>query len=156
MREFAVSSQLAAPAETVWQHAISPSGINRELMPLVRMTFPAGAENFSEQWKPGQRLFRSWILLGGLLPVDYDDIALLEVEPGHRFLEHSTMLTQKSWRHERTIEPIPCGCRVTDRVAFNPRISFLGPLYAPIFKAAFALRHRNLRRLFGAANPSET
>lgn len=155
MREFAYSSELAASPEEVWEHAVSPHGINRELSPLARMTFPAGAENFSEHWTAGQRLFRSWILLGGFLPVDYDDISLVEVESGRRFLENSQMLSQKKWRHERTIDPTPRGSRVTDRVTFEPRISILGPLYSPIFKAAFSLRHRNLRRLFGEVNQNQ-
>lgn len=152
-RRFSYSSLLAAPAAEVWAHAMSPRGINHELWPLARMTFPAGKENFAEDFDrkfvPGQRLFRSWIFIGGLLPLDYDDITLVEVEPGRRFLERSKMLSQRMWQHERTIEPTARGCRVIDRVEFVPRIGMLGPLYTPIFKMAFRLRHRNLQRVFG-------
>ncbi len=88
--------------------------------------------------------------MGGILPVDYDDVTFVEVEPGRRFLERSTLLTQRVWEHERTIEPVPGGSRLTDRVRFEPRIQALAPLYAPVFQAVFRLRHRNLRRLFGA------
>lgn len=156
MRGFSFSSSLPATAEAVWAHAMSPKGINRELSPLVRMTFPAGTKNlqqdFTERWQAGEWLFRSWILLGGVLPLDYDDITLIEVEPGRRFLERSTMLSQRMWQHERTIEPTDFGCRVTDSVMFEPRFAMLGPVYSPIFKMAFRLRHRNLRRVFGEVN----
>jgi hypothetical protein len=75
------------------------------------------------------------------------------VEPGRRFLERSAMLTQRVWQHERVIEPCPHGCRVTDRVCFEPRLPGLGSLFVLVFKAVFHWRHRNLRRLFGQAGP---
>ena len=53
----------------------------------------------------GQHLGRSWLLLGGLLPFDYDDITIERVEPGRWFQEDSTMLSQRSWRHHRAVEP---------------------------------------------------
>ena len=65
-------------------------------------------------------LGRSWILLGGLLPVDYDDLKLAELEPGRRFLERSRTLTFSVWQHERIVEPEGEGrCRVTDRLGFE-------------------------------------
>ena len=67
---------------------------------------PADAEDLTDGWRPGQRLFRSWLLVGGLLPVDYDDVSFAEVEPGRRFLERSSLLSQSVWEHERTIEPV--------------------------------------------------
>jgi hypothetical protein len=119
-------------------------------MPLARMTFPAHVVDLVPATVAlDRRLFRSWILLFGFLPVDYDDLTLCEIEPERRFLERSPMLSQRTWEHERTIEPVPHGCRVCDHVRFEPRIALLGAVYAPIFRAAFALRHRNLRRLFG-------
>ena len=50
----------------------------------------------------GERLFRSWILLFGVLPIDYDDITLVSIEPGRGFHERSSMLSMRVWEHERT------------------------------------------------------
>lgn len=153
-QHFAVASTLTADAAEVWAHATRPEGVNHELAPLVQMTFPAGTENFSEGWQPGERLFRSWILLFGLLPIDYDDLTLVELEPGRRFLERSKMGSQRVWEHERVIEPAEGGCRVTDRLRFEPKLPILGPASRWIFLQAFRLRHRNLRRRFGGSPAS--
>src|SRR3990172_2991173 len=99
---FEISSRLTALTDRVWQHATSAAGVNAEFRPLLRMTFPAGVSSLASENVPlGQRLFRSWILLFGVLPVDYDDLTLVEVEPGRRFLERSEMLTQKCWEQDR-------------------------------------------------------
>ncbi len=148
---FELSSRLAAPAAEVWSHATSMRGVNRELFPLVRMTHPKGLESLEGNEVPlGRCAFRSWILLVGFIPIDYDDLTFIELEPG-RFLERSPMLTQREWQHERRVEPFEGGCVLTDLVRFVPRIGALGPLFLPMFRMAFALRHRNLRRRFGAA-----
>ena len=85
------------------------------------------------------------------MPVDYDDVRFAEVEPGRRFLERSSLFSQRLWEHERVIEPRPHGCRITDRIRFESRLPWLASFYSPLFQAVFRLRHRNLRRLFGAA-----
>jgi ligand-binding SRPBCC domain-containing protein len=149
--EFTIASELGEAAEAVWQHATSPAGVNAELMPLARMTWPSHIERLTaETVTPGTRLCRSWILFLGVLPVDYDEIVFAEFGPGLRFLERSRMLTQCLWEHERTVQPCGAGCRVVDRVRFVPRLATLGILQAPIFRLAFRLRHHNLRRRFGA------
>jgi ligand-binding SRPBCC domain-containing protein len=145
-----VCSNLHAAPSDVWRHATSPSGINRELMPLARMTFPAAVGALTpETVRLGERVCRSWVLLFGLLPVDYDDVTLVELEPGRRFLERSPMLSQRFWEHERTLTPAGAGTRICDRVRYVPRMTLLAPLYRRILGAAFGLRHRNLRRIFG-------
>jgi len=150
---FTFSSHLAAPPATVWAHATSMAGVNRELFPLARMTHPPGLVSLDDvEIRPGERICRSWILAGGFLPIDYDDLTLIEVEPGRRFLERSPMLTQREWQHERIIEPAAGGCTITDRVHFVPRLGFLGALFLPMFRLAFRLRHRTLRRLFGTVS----
>ncbi len=153
---FSVSSNLATEAETLWRHAVSPEGVNRELMPLIRMTFPAGVEDLTDSWRPGARRFRSWLLAAGWVPVEYDDVVFEEVEPGQRFLERSSLFSQRVWEHERILEPVPRGCRITDRIRFVPRLAFLGWLYRPVFEAVFRWRHRRLRALFGEAASEET
>lgn len=143
------SSRLAASAEVVWSHAVTMAGVNRELWPLARMSYPREAATLSlSSEQIGRPLFRSTIYLLGLLPVDYDEITIIEFEPGRRFLERSTMFTQAVWQHERTVEPCESECTITDRVDFVPRLRLLGPLYRLVFAMAFTLRHYRLRRLF--------
>jgi hypothetical protein len=146
------SSNLAAAPQAVFERVMSADGINFEMAPFLRMTVPRGLEELDlARVQPG-RLGRSWILLFGLVPVDYDDLGLERIEPGRGFLERSTMLSQRLWEHERTIEPRPGGgCTVTDRVAWEPRLPLPGRLLAPLFGAFFRRRHRRLRRHFGTA-----
>jgi ligand-binding SRPBCC domain-containing protein len=150
-RAFEFSSRLAAKPDAVWAHATTFAGVNRELFPLARMTHPRDRTTLDPaDVVPGQRLLRSWILAFGVLPIDYDDLTFVELEPGRRFVERSPMLTQREWRHERVVEPDGAGSRVTDRLCFVPRVAALGALHEAVFRMAFALRHRNLRRLFGS------
>jgi len=115
------------------------------------MTFPPDISDLTAAWQPGERRFRSWLLLAGVVPIDYDDVVFEEVDPGRRFLERSTLLSQRVWEHERLIEPALGGCRVTDRVRFVPRLRWLSWVHSPIFKLVFRWRHHNLLNLFGKA-----
>jgi hypothetical protein len=150
--EVRVESRLEAAPEAVWERVMSAKGINDEMAPFFRMTVPRGLDGLDlDRVEPGQ-LGRSWILLFGLLPVDYDDLGLERIEPGRGFLERSTMLSQRLWEHERTIEPLAAGgCTVADRVAWEPRLPLPGGLLRPLFGAFFRHRHRRLRRHFAAA-----
>jgi hypothetical protein len=144
-----VRSRLAATPEAVWDRVASAAGVNDELGPLLRMTVPRGAGELDlATIEPGP-LGRSWVLLFGLIPIEYDDLRLERIEPGRGFLERSTMLSQRLWEHERTIEPVAGGCEVADRVAWEPRLPFPGRLLRPLFSTVFRHRHRRLRRHFG-------
>jgi len=95
---FAIRSTLSAAPDDVWRHVSSPEGVAYELRPIVKMTFPSHIVRLTPETVPmGERLCRSWILLGGVVPVDYDDVTLVELEPGRRFLERSRMATQRVW-----------------------------------------------------------
>jgi hypothetical protein len=140
----------------VWQRVVTPAGINDELMPLMRMTMPRHLRGATIDELPlRQRIGRCWMLLFGLIPVDYDDLALAEVEPGSRFLEESTMLTQSRWTHERVAEPADGGCRVTDRLSWQGRAKAFEVLYGMAVPILFRHRHRRLRRRFGPPAISE-
>lgn len=145
--EIAVTSELEASAEAVWERAIDPEGINYELRPLMRMTVPKGAENFGlEGLEPG-RIGRSWIFLFGLIPFDYDDLNIVRVEPGRSFLERSSMLSMRLWEHERTLEPLDQNrCRITDRVAWEPQLPLPGAWLRFLIGFVFRHRHRRLQR----------
>jgi ligand-binding SRPBCC domain-containing protein len=148
--ELRQSSCLEAPPEVVWARVITAEGVNDELRPLLRMTVPRGLEDFGiDDVEPGRPLGRSWVLLFGLIPFDYDEICLERVEPGRGFLERSRMLSQRLWVHERTIEAREGGCELRDRVAWEPRLPLPGALLRPLIAAVFRHRHRRLRRRFG-------
>ena len=132
----------------VWERVTSAEGVNHELGPVVRMTVPRGSDLVLREGPLG----RSWILLFGVLPIDYDDLNLASVEPGRGFSERSVMGSCSAWHHDRSLEPLPGGgCRVTDRIGFEPRLALFDGLMAFTFEAMFRWRHRRLRRHFGLA-----
>jgi hypothetical protein len=150
--EIEVSSELGAGAEAVWARAIDPDGINYELRPLMRMTVPRGAEDFGLDAPEPGHIGRSWILLFGFLPFDYDDLNLVRVEPGRGFLERSSMLSMRLWEHERTLEPLGENrCQVTDRLAWEPRLPLPGAWLRPLISLVFRHRHKRLRLAFGGS-----
>ncbi|MCS0615919.1 hypothetical protein NX783_24605 [Massilia kyonggiensis] len=116
-------SELAAAPDTVWRRVTSVDGIDDEMTPLLRMTFPRGMRELpSEGVVAGQRLCRSWLLLLRVLPIDRSDLTLVELEPGRRFLERSPMLSMAFWQHERIVAPSARGTTVVDNLTFRPRL----------------------------------
>jgi ligand-binding SRPBCC domain-containing protein len=145
------SSELGAPSEQVWARVASADGINDELRPWMRMTAPRGTQLSISDVPLGRPWFRSWVLLFGLLPFDYDELCIERLEPGRGFLERSRMLSAPLWEHERTLESTASGgTRVTDRVAFTPRLRAASRLHRAVIAAIFRHRHRRLCAYFGA------
>jgi ligand-binding SRPBCC domain-containing protein len=150
MRVVEQESTLSASAAAVWEHVSTFDGVNDELRPIMRMTAPAHMRGLEpKDVVLGERLFRSWVLLFGVLPIDYDDLTLVAIEPGRGFQERSKMLSMRVWEHDRTLEPNGAGCVVRDRLGFEPRMPGMGPLLERIVRALFRHRHRKLRRRFG-------
>jgi hypothetical protein len=149
--EISVASRLDARPDRVWDRVITPAGINDEMRPWLRMTTPRGLDRLDPgSIELGKPIGRSWILLFGLLPFDYDEITLVRLEEGRGFLERSSMLSQRTWEHERTLEPVgEGGCLITDRVRWRPRLGLPGAPLRPLFRWFFRHRHRRLRRRFG-------
>ena len=132
---------------------MSEEGINDELGPFLRMTVPRGLDELDlAKVEPG-RLGRSWILLFGLLPVDYDDLGL-----------ESDRARPRLPRALDDALPAPLGARAHDRAGGRGRLHDLRPdrlgaapaaaraLLRPLFGAVFRHRHRRLRRHFGGAS----
>jgi ligand-binding SRPBCC domain-containing protein len=146
---FSVSSIVPAPPDVVWQRVASFEGVNHELMPIVRMTAPHAMRRIDPAVVPlGRRWFRSWILLFGVVPLDYDDLLIRSIEPGRGFHEDSTMLSQRRWVHRRRLAPAGDGTRITDDVEFEPRLPGIGRPLAVVFRAVFRHRHRRLAAFF--------
>ena len=153
---FELTTALGAPAEEVWEGAIDPDGINQELGPWVSMSMPKKIE-------PGMTIDdielavpvgRSWIRFARV-PVDYDDLCLVERGPGMRFLERSRLGSARMWEHERLVLPTgESSCEITDRVAIelrSPLRAIGGGRMAPrIMRALFTHRHKRLAERWGA------
>ena len=153
LASFEVASIVPAAPAAVWDRVTTFEGVNDELMPLVRMTCPPAMRRIDPATVPlGRPWFRSWLLLFGFLPFDFDHLRLVAIEPGRGFHEDSTMLSQRRWIHRRTLEPVPGGTRVVDRIAFEPRIPGSGALLRPVFRAVFRHRHRRLAAYFAHAS----
>jgi ligand-binding SRPBCC domain-containing protein len=150
-----LSSDLTASPDRVWQWMTSFSGILREMAPLMRMTVPRSVAHLTTtDVQPGQRLFRSWVLLFGVLPIDRSDLTLVSLDPGKGFVEESPMLTMKLWRHQRSIQVVGGYTRLTDEVTFEPR--FAAPLVTWFVRKTFAHRHAVLRAQLGDASTPGT
>lgn len=150
MRVVEFESRLSAPAHVVWERVSTIEGVNYELRPIMRMRPPAHARGMRlSDVVPGEPVGRCWMFLFGLLPIDYDDLTLVAVEPGRGFRERSTMLSMRAWEHDRTLEPDGDGCRVRDRLGVEPRVPGMGVILERIVRALFRHRHRRLRRRFG-------
>jgi ligand-binding SRPBCC domain-containing protein len=147
---FEIQSRLVASPEDVWAIVSTMAGVNDELWPLFRMTHPRGRDRIDAQEVPlGVRVFRSTLLLGGVLPIDYDDLVFDEIDPGRGFVERSSMLTSRVWRHVRRVDPRPGGGTiVTDRIDFEPRTPPLAPVLCAIVPRVFRHRHKRLRKRF--------
>ena len=146
------TSVIARPAAAVWERAITEEGINDELRPILRMTMPPGLRGRTiDTVEVGVDLGRSWILLARLLPIDYDDLRLVELEPGRRFLERSKTATFDPWQHERIAEAIDAAsCRVTDRLTFELKrgVAWIpGAERIAVAIVGFLFRHRHRRLL---------
>lgn len=143
-------SQLEAPPHAVWDRIASFEGINDEFAGLLRMTAPPHVrERGLDGVVVGERICRSWLLLFGVIPFDYDDITLVSLDPPRGFHERSTMLSNRVWEHVRTIEADGDGSVITDAVSYEPRLPVPHALLRRVYGLVFAIRHRRLRKRFG-------
>lgn len=148
-----VASTVAAPAGATWARVTTPAGIRDELRPWLSMTMPPGLRGRTLADADdllGRPLGRAWLLLGGVLPVEYDAMTLVALEPGRSFHERSSMALLSRWEHERTVTPESSGsCTVRDRLVLVVRrpVRLLpghARLVTAVVRALFAHRHRRL------------
>jgi hypothetical protein len=147
-----ISSVVAAPQDIVWDRIASVAGVNHELGPLVRMTAPPGVGEIDLATVPlGRVWFRSKVLLLGL-PLDYDDLTIMELEPGRRFLERSTMRSMRVWQHERILDADGTrATRVTDRLTFKTRGPVPHALARAVVRMIFRHCHKRLAAWFSGS-----
>jgi ligand-binding SRPBCC domain-containing protein len=146
-------SELRAPVDRIWEWITSIKGISAEMRPYFRMTTPKGVRSLNDvQVQPGVPMFRSRVFLFGVLPIDYSDMTLMEIDPGQGFIEQSPMGSMKLWRHERRLVPSPADPESTllvDQLTFQPRMAkrFVGWFIGHVFTH----RHKVLRANLGGA-----
>jgi hypothetical protein len=147
------SSHLAASRADVWAAVSTMAGVNDELRPFIRMTHPRDRQSLTDaRFVPGELVFRSWLLAGGVLPVDRHSLVLERVIDGEGFDEQSTSWVQRSWRHERRVVDEGDGtCTLTDHLVAVPRVRLMRPVLAWAVAFLFRRRHRYLVEHFGAA-----
>lgn len=150
--EIVRSSRLRAAPEEVWARVTTAEGIADEFRPLASMRFPGGNEGASlADLTVGEPAGRAWILLGGLIPVEYDDLVVEEVREPHFFRERSRLGSCRVWEHRRELEALPEGrTRLTDTLRAEPRALVPPSVVRVMVGALFDHRHRRLARAFGA------
>ena len=145
-------STLRSSRGEVWAWITSVEGITRETMPFFRMTTPAGIRSLTDvKFVSGKKLFRSVIYFGGLLPLDYSDLTLIELKQDEGFKECSPMFSMHRWQHERWIRNADQdGCvDLIDTLTFEPR--FLRAFTGWLVNRIFVHRHAVLRAELKAA-----
>lgn len=148
--EFEISTALDAGCEEVWRVVSTMDGVNAELHPFVHMTTHEHHQDLPEVVVPGRVIFRSWLLLFGVVPFDRHALALTEVNEGRGFVEESSSWQQRRWRHERRLAPDAAGgCVVTDHLVVEPRLTIARGIVGAFVRRLFAHRHRRLRKRFG-------
>jgi hypothetical protein len=149
--------------ELVWSGVSTFYGVNQEFFPLLRMTCPFPDLRLTSAMATGLPLFRSWLLLFGVLPIEFDLLCITSVSESHSFTEKSSMALISEWNHHRSLEDeeeqenedkteMQDGSRrgtiIRDRLSFTPRIPGSGFILSLIVRSLFSYRHMRLRRLY--------
>lgn len=152
------SSEVATPVAALWNFVTTPEGMNYELRPLIRMTVPRTMRGRTvDDVEPGDHLGRSWLLLGGFVPFEFDDITVAELDIGRRFMERSAMGSIRVWQHERSLQPLDTGgTRITDSIEYELRFPLPGleRFTGHVLGLLFRHRHRRLSERFGPTGDS--
>lgn len=140
------TTHLPTSVDEIWSWSTSIRGIQAEMWPILKITFPKGLKHIDKDTALGKPLCRCHFLLLGLFPMDMSKLTFVELEPGHRFVEQSPLVSMHLWRHERIVTPAGNGATVTDNLEFSPR--FASPIVKWFVKLFFEHRHSVLARTF--------
>ncbi len=144
-----VSSKLGVPADRLWAEQ-SMATVNFELGPWIRMSCPQQWRGLRlKDWTGQAPLFKSWVLLLGLLPIDRHCFGTLALGPDLYFVEGSSSWLLRTWRHERGVTRNGAGCEVVDRISFELRLTWISSAVKPIYALVFRHRHARMRARFG-------
>lgn len=136
------------PPEEIWAAVATPGGVNAELMPLVRMSFPAELKDI-RQAPLGERVADCWLYAFGVVPFERHTLVFADIGPSG-FIETSFgLLTYLSWKHERSVRPDQGGgCIVRDIVTVDAKLGFLDGLTQALTAFVFRHRHKRLKLLY--------
>lgn len=140
-------TNVSTSVDEIWSWSTSISGIQAEMWPILKITFPKGLHHIDKNTALGKPLCRCHFLLFGIFPMDMSKLTFVELEPGRRFVEQSPLVSMKMWRHERVVAATGDGASVTDNLEFSPRLA--PKLVRWFVKAFFQHRHAVLSRTFG-------
>ncbi len=145
---FKVQSSILLNCSDVWNIITTMEQVNNELYPFARMTYPINKNHFCKLIEtPNKKIFTSWILLFGFLPIDIHFFKLEKLEEGKAFYENSSSIMHKYWKHTRLLIAENKNTILIDEVHFSPRVPLLGAILFPIYKKIFSNRHRQLMQL---------
>lgn len=145
MPSFEIETKLNVKPDTLSKDVLTMSGVNYELMPLVRMTAPLEwADKPLYDWPVESPVFTSTLMLFGFFPIDRHEFRFL-VTGSKGFRECSSSLSNREWRHDRSIGSDGSSCIVRDTVMFEPKLKILGAIMLPIYKYIFWHRHKRLK-----------
>jgi ligand-binding SRPBCC domain-containing protein len=139
-------TNLPTSVDELWSWSTSIRGIQAEMWPVLKITFPKGMKHIDKDTALGKPLCRCHFLLFGIFPMDMSKLTFVEIVPGHRFVEQSPLVSMKMWRHERVVTATADGASVTDNLEFSPR--FAAPLVKLFVRLFFQHRHSVLSRTF--------
>jgi hypothetical protein len=144
-----VISKLRVAPEEFWSTQ-SLDAVNDELRPWIHMSAPkVWRHRLPKEWQDAGVLFKSWVLLLGLFPIDLHAYGSFSFDPQSGVVERSSSWINSAWQHERTTEPTDTGCVVRDRVTFMPRFAPLGSVLAAIYLRVYLHRHKRLEAMYG-------
>mgnify|MGYP001461501791 CR=1 FL=1 len=152
MIKLSFESQLSVEKKVLIEHAFSMRGVNAELFPWMRLTYPKGPDALKENIKPpGRFLFKSWFLFLCFIPIDYNSFFFKFISQEGHFHESSSSLTHKNWCHIRKISVSEGGSLLQDELEITPRVKMLSPLIRFFAQRLFLHRHNILRKKFNKA-----
>ena len=141
-----IATTLPTSVDELWSWSTSIRGIQAEMWPVLKITFPKSLKHIDKDTALGKPLCRCHFLLLGIFPMDMSKLTFVELVPGHRFVEQSPLFSMQLWRHERVVTPAPGGATVTDNLEFTPR--FAAPVVRWFVKRFFEHRHAVLSKTF--------
>lgn len=144
-----VRSALDADAEAVWSAVTRLQQVNEELG-WLSLKLPFGYDRVEASLvRANEPVCHGSLVAYGAVPIDRWSFGLEQVDDG-RFVERSSTLWFKSWRHERVVEERGEGSAIVDRIVAVPRLPGFAVFLAPLIARLFAARHRRLRNQFGS------
>jgi len=136
--------------ENLWKSIWSFDHINKEIAPLFRMTSPSiDLDTIDPKSIPlNQQLFKSYIFLFKIIPIDIHSFMLKSIIEFEFFEETSSSLMMKHWNHTRALKARGPQTLLIDKIEYQHRLGFMGQICFPIYKFVFAHRHKKLRSFY--------